>query len=158
MIQGVFLIKRLLLLCSATYFVLFLNGCSKTQYEEVWDSSLSSCSANCHSPEGTGFGLEKGPDMSSKDKFYANVVGKTVATDYPEWLRTGDCDSVQLIKTGDATNSLVVASLVQSVADTLAASENCTIATSLHTQNKVTVSETAWADLVKWINDGAPKE
>lgn len=155
--QGLFLIKQLTLLCLVGFFALFLNGCSKTQYEEVWDSSLSSCGLNCHEPGGSE---SDGPDMSTPDKFYANVVGKTIGNDYAAWtnVRTGTCDDVQLIKKGDAENSLVVASLVQSTSDALAAAENCTTTFNLHVTNKVTTDTETWADLVKWINDGAPKE
>jgi len=159
MVQGVFLIKRLMLLCSAGCFALFLNGCAETtQFEDVWESSLKDCSTNCHSPDGAN-NLHLGPDMSTQDKFYANVVGKTIGNDYAAWtnVRTGTCDDVQLIEKGDAANSLVVASLVQDVADALAASENCTVAINIH-DDGTKASADNWAALIKWINDGAPKE
>jgi len=159
MIHGLFLIKRFALFCLVGYFALFLNGCSKTQYEEVWDNRLSGCGL-CHSSDGVGFGLDIGPDMSTSDKFYDNVVGKTVAGNYAAWAtaRTGDCDNVQLIKKGDAANSLVVASLVQSTSDTLAAAEGCNTSFNIHVTNKVTSASETWTDLVEWIDDGAPKE
>ena len=72
MTQVLFLIKRMILICLLSYFVLLLNGCAKTEYEEVWESSLSSCGTNCHEPGGTA---ADGPDMSTSDNFYTNVVG-----------------------------------------------------------------------------------
>lgn len=161
MAQGLFLFKHLTLLCLASYFALFLSGCTETtQFEDVWESSLKDCSTNCHSPDGAGLGLDLGPDMSTQDKFYDNVVGKTVAGNYAAWAaqRTGDCDSVELIKKGDSANSLVVASLVQSTSDALAAAENCNTTFNLHVSNNVTSATETWTDLVKWIDDGAPKE
>ena len=98
--------------------------------------------------------------MSTQDKFYDNVVSKTVADDYDTWAvqRTGDCDNVQLIKKGDAANSLVVASLVQSTSEALALAENCNTTFNLHVTNNVTTATETWTDLVKWIDDGAPKD
>jgi len=160
--KGLVLIKSAIIFYLSLYAVLILNGCAKTtQYDDVWESSLKGCSLNCHSPDGVGKGLDKGPDMSTQDKFYSNVVGKTVGTDYPDWpaVRVGTCDSVQLIKPGDANNSLVVASLVQSVSDSLAAANSCQTAYNIHvTPENVTDNSQAWTDLVKWINDGAPKD
>ena len=149
--QVLFLIKRMILLCLLSYFVLLLNGCAKTQYEEVWESSLSSCGTNCHEPGGTA---ADGPDMSSSDKFYSNVVGKTVTTDYPNWIKTSTCDDLKIIDAGSANNSSLVAALVQSVSD----SQNCTTAFSFHTGEQVTDTDKTWSELVNWINDGAPKE
>ena len=160
--KALVLIKLSAIFCLSLYAVLILNGCAKTsQYDDVWESSLKGCSLNCHSPDGVGKNLDKGPDMSTQDKFYTNVVNKTVAADYPNWsnVRTGDCDNVKLIAPGDAANSLVVASLVESVSNSLAASANCTTAFNIHvTPENVTDQTQAWTELVKWINDGAPKE
>jgi hypothetical protein len=161
MAKILFMIKRLTVLSMFVYTVFLLNACSKTtQFEDVWESSLKGCSVNCHSPDGVGMGLDLGPDMSTPDKFYANVVGKSVAGNYAAWAvgRTGTCDNVQLIKAGDAGNSLVVGSLVQVTSDNIAAKFNCVTTYTIHETNNVTDSTQTWSDLVDWINDGAKKE
>ena len=150
--------KRVPMFCLASFIILLMNGCAKTtQYDDVWENHLKGCSLNCHSPDGTE---SSGPDMSTQDKFYANVVGKTVDNDYPDWAatRTGDCNDVPLIKPGDADNSLVVASLIQSVAEAMAAANNCTSAINIHTTNNITSTKASLIDLIEWINDGAKQE
>jgi len=143
--------------------VMLLWGCSetddKTTYTEMWDSLFNTCSTGCHSLSATN-GTEQGPDFSSKELFYTNTINKTVATDYQNWVdiggRTGDCDSVNLITPGNANESLVVGSLVQTVSDRIAADNNCTTTYSLHEPLFVTITDQATIDaLIEWINDGA---
>ena len=124
-------------------------------YSSLWDNAFSDCSVACHSPSATN-GTEDGPDLSSKTLFYANTIGKTIAVDYLAWIRTGNCDTVSLISTGDANQSLVLGSLVQSVSDSISATFMCTSAFNLHEVEKVTLSDQATIDaLTQWINDGA---
>ncbi len=147
-----FFIKRLALCCLTGYAIVLLNGCAKTnQFDDAWENGLKGCALNCHSPGGTA---SDGPDMSTQNKFYDNVIEKTVANNYPDWIKTSDCDTLPLIKPGDAAGSSVVTSLVQSVSD----AQTCSTAFSFHVGNNVTNTENNWSDLVKWINDGAKKE
>jgi len=154
MIGRIVRFKQVAALGSVIFIVWFLSGCAETEskYDEVWDSSLSSCGPNCHSPDGIA---ADGPDMSTQDKFYANVVGKTVNNDYPDWAdsRSGDCDDLQMIKVGDAANSSLVAGLVESVSS----AQTCETAFSFHVGENVTSATEAFSDLVSWINDGAEK-
>ena len=135
----------------AIYTVLFLSACGKSQFEEVWDNRLSSCGLNCHEPGGVA---EDGPDMSTQDKFYANVVGKSVAADYSGWEKTSTCDSLKLIESGNASSSSLVASLVKTVSD----AQTCNTAFSYHAGEQVTNESATMSDLVEWINDGASKD
>jgi len=141
--------------------VILLWGCAETddkRYSNLWDKEFSSCSVSCHSPSATN-GTEDGPDLSTKSSFYANTVNKTIGTDYPNWIRNGDCDSVKLIDPSSANTSLVVSSLVQSVADTISADFSCTSAFNVHETLNVTLSDQQTIDdLIAWINDGAPEK
>jgi len=146
------LIKRLTLCCLASYALLLFTGCAETpQFDDVWENDLKGCAFQCHSPDGTA---SDGPDMSTQDKFYVNVIEKTVANNYSNWLKTSDCDTLQLVKPGDAANSSVVASLVQSVSD----AQTCDTAFSFHVGQNVTNTANNWTNLVKWIDDGAKKD
>ncbi len=121
----------------------------------LWENGLNSCYLNCHSPTGDGH-LELGPDLSTKQKFYTNLVNKTAAVDYPVWTtwRTGSCNDVRFISPGSAANSTLVGSLNQQYADNIAAS-GCVMTYSIHSNLKVAVSQEVFDALVTWINDGA---
>jgi len=138
--------------------VMLLWGCSetddKTTYTEMWDSLFNTCSTGCHSPAATN-GTEDGPDFSTKDAFYANTINKTVDTDYQNWVRTGDCNDVSLIKPNSANESLIVGSLALSVADSISAAFNCTNAYNVHIQEQVSADQATIDALIEWINDGA---
>jgi len=150
------------------FSVILLWGCNESsddeRYSNLWDKEFSSCGVSCHLPSATD-GTENGPDLSTKALFYANTVNKTVATDYSSWIRTGDCDSVKLIDPGSANDSLVVGSLVLSVADAISSNfqnsngQSCTNAFGVHETLSVTLSDQQTIDdLIVWINDGAPEK
>lgn len=138
--------------------ILLIHGCAKqeSKYDKLWDDLFSSCGPGCHSPNGT---QSDGPDMSSKDSFYTNLVNKT-PSDFSWFPRTGDCNDVKFINPGSANSSLVVSSLIEEVSDTLAAANNCTSAYSLHVAEQANIDNNSGlkSDLISWVNDGAKKE
>lgn len=140
--------------------ILTLGGCdggneTKTPtYSSLWNSTFSSCGVNCHSPTAAD-GTENGPDLSSKASFYANLVGKNVDNDYPAWatVKAGNCNSINFITPGNASQSTVVTSLIESYAIN---QTSCTSSFNLHAVNNTTISDKATQDaLIAWINDGA---
>jgi len=154
------------------FSVILLWGCNESSddkieatYSSLWDNVFNSCAVGCHLPTATN-GTEDGPDLSTKTLFYANTVNKTIGTDYPSWIRTGDCDSVNLIKQPGSTNeSLIAGSLIQSVADSISANfqnsngQSCTNAFGVHETLNVTLSDQSTINaLSAWINDGAPEK
>ena len=121
----------------------------------LWDNELKDCGLNCHSPDASD-GTENGPDLTTKDNFYNNLVGKNVINDYPSWVRGGNCDSVNFITAGNANQSTVTASLIQSYSDNLGAAENCVTSFNEHVDKNVSITDQATQDaLVEWINNGA---
>ncbi len=140
--------------------VLTLLGCEsgdeeKTPtYTSLWNSTFSSCGVNCHSPTAAD-GTDNGPDLSSKSSFYSNLVGKNVDSDYPSWAsyKTGNCNNINFITPGDAAQSTVVTSLIESYSIN---QTSCVSSFNLHAVNNTTITDKATQDaLVAWINDGA---
>ena len=139
-----------------------LAACSEDKKVEatldsLWDNKFSSCGQTCHSANAAD-GTENGPDLSSKATFVANLNNKTVNADYPNWIKTGDCNDTKMINAGNANSSTLVASLIRSVADVLEANANCATSYNLHDVNKVTISDAELRDaLISWVNAGASK-
>lgn len=142
------------LLTLIPFFLIVACAEKESDFDKLWDSQFSGCGAVCHSSAADD-GTENGPDLSSKDKFYNNLVNKTVNTDYPNWVKTGDCNDQKFITPGDANASTLAASLVSSVSDTLTASAQCNSSYNLHVTNNVSVSDPN--GIINWINAGAEK-
>ena len=141
---------------------LALAGCSDSSddsnitptYSSLWDSTFSSCGVNCHSPSAAD-GTENGPDLSSKGSFYANLIGKTVNKDYPDWaaVKNGDCNDIPFIQPGDAAGSTVVTSLIESYSVN---QTSCTSSYNLHVVEHVEITDSEIQNaLVDWITEGA---
>lgn len=123
----------------------------------LWDNLLTGCGVNCHSPNAAD-GSELGPDMSTKANFYANVVGKSVTADYPNWagLKTGDCNNINFITPGNANESTLTAALILSISDSLATAQSCVTAYNFHDVNNQAISDQELQNaLITWINNGA---
>ncbi len=122
-------------------------GCSNSDKVEptlgsLWDNTFKSCGLNCHSADGT---VPYGPDLTTKEKFRANLLAKTVDNDYPDWItlgaKTSDCNDTPFTTASDANHSTLAASLIQSVSDSLSAEKNCNTAYNIHEVNKVTIND-----------------
>jgi hypothetical protein len=123
----------------------------------LWDNYFNGCALNCHSP-GVTSTVPTGPDLSTKQKFYDNLVNKTVNNDYPLWIatRTGTCNAVRFIMPGSANDSTVAASLIDSISSTVATTYNCDTAYNLHVVNRVDLGDSEIRNaLVEWIDQGA---
>ncbi len=128
------------------------DGGVKATYSSLWDSTFNSCGVICHSPAAAN-GTQNGPDLSSKSSFYANLVGKTVNNDYPNWVKSGNCNDIPFIKPGDAAGSTVVASLIESYSIN---QTSCVSSYNLHVVENVEITDSQIQNaLVQWINDGA---
>ena len=130
------------------------GGGVQATYSSLWDSTFNSCGVNRHSPAAAD-GTENGPDLSSKGSFYANLVGKTVNQDYPNWanFKNGNCNDIPFIKPGDAAGSTVVTSLIESYSIN---QTSCVSSYNLHVVNNVEITDSQIQNaLVQWINDGA---
>ncbi len=155
--------RTLIIICASALLTTTFWGCAEVAdkveptFASLWDKSFSGCGLNCHLPSpGVSDGTQNGPDLSSQEKFYSNLVNKTVNDDYPEWERGGDCNDVKFIAPGDANQSTVAASLIQSVSDTLGASDNCATSFNLHEVGKATITnKDIQTALIDWINNGA---
>jgi hypothetical protein len=126
-------------------------------FTSLWDHLFSGCGVNCHGTDSSD-GTENGPDLTSMNSFLANTINRNVNTNYPAWanFKTGDCNDVNFITPGNADQSTVAASLIQSISDRLAASDDCVTSFNLHEVNRVTITDQAVANaLVDWINNGA---
>ncbi len=137
--------------------IIVLVGCGTEEesdtasYSSLWESSFRGCGLHCHSPDSAN-GTENGPDMTTKDKFYSNLVGKSLQ-DFPDWSKDGNCDSVDFITPGDAAKSSLPASLIQSFSDDLSALLNCTSSFNLHAVNNIIINDQN--GLISWIDAGA---
>lgn len=120
-------------------------------YDSLWANLFGGRCGTCHAP-GKDSGTDGGPDLSTKDGFYAALVGKK-GSDYPDWETFSnnrkDCLTFQFIKPNDAANSLVPA-----VLDTSAAP--CTVLDHQETGRVTTTSEIVTL-LKEWINKGASR-
>ena len=142
-----------LVLLSAMVFGCGSNNKVEPTLTSLWDNEFNTCGVNCHSPAASD-GTENGPDLTTQANFYNNLVGKG-AGNYPNWLKTSDCN-VDFITPGNADESSMVASLIQSYSDSLAANHNCVTAYNLHLVNHITISDLDLQNaLVIWINNGA---
>ena len=141
--------------------LLFLTSCSETEEEtkieatltSLWDNKFSSCADVCHKSghEDT----QDGPDLSSKTNFYNNMVDKSVDVDYPNWIKSGTCTSHKLIEPNNADNSVLTATMVSSVSDSMAAT-GCVTSYALHLTNNQTITNQELIDaLEQWIDNGA---
>ena len=153
--------KQLVRAVSVSLVALVMFGCAKKDekdtYSYLWDNKFSSCGLACHNT-GASDGSQNGPDLSSKDKFYTNLVNRSVSGNYASWTgRTGNCNAVKFIKPNDANNSTLAGSLISSVADVLKANNGgCDTAFSFHEANHVTINDAELAKgLTDWINKGA---
>jgi hypothetical protein len=124
----------------------------------LWNYSFFGCGINCHTSDpdsGVTDGTEDGPDMSTKDNFYVNLIGKS-ASDYQDWVKDSNCNSVSFITPGKANESSLAAALILSISDDLAAKYNCVTAYSEHVVNKQAISDDTLKNaLITWINNGA---
>ncbi len=153
--------KQGLLIAAPILAISLLSGCGgdsdsdEVTYNQLWNDEFKSCGSNCHNPTASD-GTENGPDLSSIDAFYTNLVNKTVNTDYPSWLRGGDCDDTSFINPSNAAKSLIVTGLIQSDADNIVASGDCTTSSyNEHVAKQVSYSNPS--AVVEWINNGATK-
>lgn len=158
--------KRLVFAAPLLAIILF-SGCSseadkvtvvepeKVTYTQLFDDEFKSCGSSCHN-QNAADGTENGPDLSTADSFYTNLINKTVSSDYPNWIRGGDCDSTLFINPGNAAKSLIVTGLIQSDADNIVASGDCsTSSINIHIVNQVSYGTPS--AVVEWINNGAIK-
>jgi hypothetical protein len=123
----------------------------KVTYSQLFNDEFKGCGSSCHNSNAAD-GTENGPDLSTADSFYTSLINKTVNNDYPNWIRGGDCDSIPFINPGNAAKSLIVTGLIQSDADNILISDNCTSAFNLH---EVIASYNNPSAVVEWINNGA---
>jgi|GEM_PF-2523872 hypothetical protein len=126
-------------------------------FDSLWTTVFENRCSTCHSPAAGNEQTRGGPDLSTKETFYAALVGK-VGRDYPDWTtftkNRGTCASVSFIKAGDAANSMVVAILDSSVAP-------CRVYDHVDTGQvpKETVATPGnIAALKQWINTGAAQK
>lgn len=156
------------LISSVIYFlplviVLLFVGCAKEDkveptYSSLWDNVFSGCGVSCHSVNSTD-GTQSGPILDSKQNFYQNLVGKNTAADYPNWIKTGDCDSINYITPGNANQSTLAGALILSVSDALKSSSSCDSAYNIHSVTNDVISDEDTANaLIQWINDGAAND
>ena len=136
-------------------------GCAKKEekdtYSYLWDQKFNSCGLSCHDAT-VGDTTDNGPDLSTKTKFYDNLVNRSVDGNYASWVgaRTSNCNNVSFIKPGDANKSTLAASMISSISASLFASNNCDSANSVHETLGVTIKDAELAQaLVDWINKGA---
>jgi len=152
---------RQVLICTTFVSIFLLIGCAKEEDEvkveptltSLWDNVFSGCGVSCHSVNAT-FGEENGPIFDSKENFYNSLVNKTASTDYPLWVKTGDCDNINFISPNDATQSTLAAALVSSISESLGLT--CETTYGFHDRNNSVISDSdTAAALIKWIDDGA---
>lgn len=139
-----------------------ITSCAKKDptFTDLWNNRFNQCGVSCHSGAIDGT-TDKGPVLTTKTEFYNNLVNKNVTTDYPDWVSelTGNCNSVNFITPGDANQSTLAASLIQSVSTALSTSNNsCDTSYNVHSQVQVTISDSTASDLIKWINAGAKND
>jgi hypothetical protein len=126
-------------------------------FTSLWDHLFSGCGVNCHGPDSSD-GTQYGPDLTSMNSFLSNTIKQNVNNDFLAWanVKSGNCNDVNFITPGNADRSTVAASLILSISDRLAASDNCVTSFNLHEVNRVTITDKAVANaLVNWINNGA---
>lgn len=127
---------------------------SATKFDQLYNSLFNQCGA-CH---GIGFAdTEGGPDLTSKDKVYENLVGKK-GSDFPDWnqfkaIRQA-CANIPFINPGKANSSLVVAIFDNQIADSL---DPCVVADHTSGVQLINISPATLALLKEWINEGAPR-
>ena len=123
----------------------------------LWEAELQNCAFACHEPTGT---QALGPDLSTQDQFHANLVGKTVNADYPDWRATrgGDCNDIPFIQPGEPSQSTALASLVEERHFALLDQQGCTTGFNLHAVENITFAEESpfIQAYVTWIEQGAP--
>lgn len=120
-------------------------------YESLWSNLFSGRCNTCHAP-GKNLETANGPDMSTKDSFYAALVNKK-GSDYPQWETFSNnresCASFNFIKPNDAAGSMVVGVLDIDNAP-------CTVLDHQETGKVSTTSEIVTL-LKDWINKGAAR-
>lgn len=115
-------------------------------YDSLWTNVFHNC-GSCHDGSGPNAG---GPDVTSKDKFYAAYVGKAPGAN---WLNS-NCKDIMIIATGNPDQSLLLASLDKSYHEKLV---ECQSRYEAHNEAKVTLKDEEVTALVQWIKDGAKK-
>lgn len=144
------------LFCITTLVVVLISSCAKESeptFSSLWDNKFSGCGVSCHSSSSQD-GTADGPHLSTKSEFYNNLVNKNVSTHYPQWLKTGDCDNLNLISPYDASQSTLAAAMILSVSDGL--KDVCSTTYGFHSTNNAVITDSEVADsLIEWINDGA---
>ncbi|MDX1810806.1 MAG: hypothetical protein R3240_02590, partial [Gammaproteobacteria bacterium] len=124
----------------------------------LWDNKFSTCGVGCHN--GVEEITKNGPLFTSKSAFLSSMKDKTVANSYPAWTnelaRTATCDSFPLIDTGNASNSILTATMIKSYSDSISSSGSCDTAYAYHnTKNQTITDSDIEKALVDWINAGA---
>lgn len=122
-------------------------------YASLWANVFSGRCGSCHGVAATG--TVGGPDMRTRDTFYAQLFGKTI-NDYQDWdqaqITVKDCLTTPLINAGKSSESLVVAVLDPTVL------ANCGV--KPHREQppqNICISNGSLAALKKWIDNGAPQ-
>ncbi|MFW7379184.1 MAG: hypothetical protein ACOH5I_10285 [Oligoflexus sp.] len=128
------------------------SAASGSKFDQLHATIFKSCS-NCHGQLPT-FGTEGGPDFSTKDLLYENLVNGKGA-DYPDWLQfqsnRKDCENILFVKPGSPEESLVVAILDADVRATMP----CELVD--HTAGDQRIPTSNLPLLKEWISEGAPK-
>lgn len=123
---------------------------AEATYSSLWSNVFSGRCGTCHGAAATG--TLDGPDMRTKEAFYANVVGKAT-TDYKDWddanITLKDCLSTAFIKPGSSAQSVVVGTLDATV------SLGCTPKPHKDPPQNICISNGSLAALKKWIDNGA---
>jgi hypothetical protein len=125
---------------------------TEATYDSLWNNVFADRCGTCHgvTTKSETFG---GPDMRTKDSFYANMINKK-GTDYPEWdtfqNNRADCLSFSFIAPGLPGKSLLVA-----VFDP--ASAPCTVKSHTESPQSIPLSSEDLASLKTWITNGASK-
>jgi hypothetical protein len=141
--------------------VVLLSACSQEDkakttteatYDSLWTNVFADHCGSCHGVM-TNSNTLGGPDMRTKDAFYANMINKK-GTDYPEWdtfqTNRSDCMSFPFISAGLPERSLIVAIFDPSSAP-------CTVKSHRESPQSISLSSDDLASLKTWITNGASK-
>jgi len=125
---------------------------TEATYDSLWNNVFADRCGTCHGVTTKSETLG-GPDMRTKDAFYANLVNKK-GNDYPDWYTfqsiRSDCLSYSFIAPGLPAKSLIVA-----VFDP--ASAPCTVKSHTESPQSIPLSSEDLASLKTWITNGASK-
>lgn len=122
----------------------------------AWETGMNTCGTGCHNTAATD-GTENGPDLSTKDKFYTNLVNRSVAVNYSSWIsaRSGNCNSIKFIVPGSPDEGTLLQSFNAYSADYLLASKGCYSSYTAHGAKDINPSPESYNSLYFWIKNGA---